>query len=86
MEMYVLVGTCQVDHRATWNGFNQGLERREFTIGMHRRDMETTLKIVLEHLLESLEYLRNNSFCEVVDSRESYLATKCKEERNLDQE
>jgi hypothetical protein len=41
---YVLVGTCQIDHMATWNGFNQGLERCEFTIGMYCRDMETTLK------------------------------------------
>jgi hypothetical protein len=40
---YVLVGTCQVDHRATWHGFNQGIERCEFTIGMYCRDVVTTL-------------------------------------------
>jgi hypothetical protein len=58
---YVLVGTYQVDHRATWHGFNQGLERCEFTGGMYRRDVETTLEILLVHLLESLEYLRDSS-------------------------
>jgi hypothetical protein len=80
---YVLVGTCQVDHRDTLNGFTQGRERRKFTVGMHRHDMENTLEIVLVHLLESLEYLQNSSVCEVVDSRETYLETKCQEERNL---
>jgi hypothetical protein len=80
---YLLVGTFQVDHRATWNGFNQGLERREFTVGMHRRDMETKLEIVLVHLVESLTYLRNGSVREVVDSCETYLATKFQGERNI---
>jgi hypothetical protein len=40
---YVLVGTHQVDHGSTWNGFNQGLERCEFTVIMYRRDVETRL-------------------------------------------
>jgi hypothetical protein len=51
---YVLVGTCQVDHMANWNGFNEGLEIHKFTVGMHHRDMETTLEIVLVHLLKAL--------------------------------
>jgi hypothetical protein len=41
--VYVLVGTHQVDHGDTWHGFNQGLERCEFTIIMYRRDVETKL-------------------------------------------
>jgi hypothetical protein len=69
---YVLIGTCQVDHRSTWNGFNQGLER-QFTLGMHHRYMENMLEIVLVHLFESLEYLQNSSIREVVDSCETYL-------------
>jgi hypothetical protein len=40
---YVLVGTNKVDHRATWHGFNRGLERCEFTVNMYRRDVETIL-------------------------------------------
>jgi predicted metal-dependent TIM-barrel fold hydrolase len=80
---YVLVDTCHVDHMETWNGFNQGLERREFTVGMHLREIETMLEIVLVHLLEILEYLRNNYVREVVDIHETYLTTKCQEERNI---
>jgi hypothetical protein len=38
---YVLVGTLQVDHGATWNGFNQDLERCKFTVSMYRRYAET---------------------------------------------
>jgi hypothetical protein len=40
---YVQVGTNQVDHGATWHGFNQGLERCKFTVCMYRCDVETTL-------------------------------------------
>jgi hypothetical protein len=80
---YVLVVTCQVYHGSTWNRLNQGLQRRKFTVGMHHHDMETTLKIVLIDLLESLEYLRYSSVREVVDSHERYLATERQEERNL---
>jgi hypothetical protein len=80
---YVLVGSSQVDHMFAWNKLNQGLEGREFAIGVHRRDMETTLDIVLIHLLESLEYLRYSSVHEVVDSYERYLVTTHQEERNL---
>jgi hypothetical protein len=40
---YVLIGTRQVDHRATLHGFNQGLERCEFTISMYRLVVETAL-------------------------------------------
>jgi hypothetical protein len=49
-------------------------------------NVEATSEIVLVHLLESLEYLRHSSVREVVDSCETYLATKCQEERNLFQE
>jgi hypothetical protein len=40
---YVLIGTCQIDHGATWNRFDQGIERCKFTSSMHRRDVETML-------------------------------------------
>jgi hypothetical protein len=73
---YVIFGNFQVGHRATWNVFNQG---REFTVGMHCRDMEATLEILLVHLLENLEYFWNSSVREMVDSRETYLTTKCQE-------
>jgi hypothetical protein len=73
---YLLIGTFQVDHKSTWNRLNQGLQRREFDVGIHHRDMETTLKMVLIYLLESLEYSRYSSVHEVIDSRERYIATK----------
>jgi hypothetical protein len=40
---YVLVGTHQVDHGATCHILDQGLERCEFPVSMHRRDVETML-------------------------------------------
>jgi hypothetical protein len=80
---YVLIGTCQIDHGATWQRLNQGLERREFAIGVHRLDVETTLEIILIHLFESLEYLRYRAIREMIDCCEAYLTTECQEERNL---
>jgi hypothetical protein len=40
---YVLVGTRQVDHGVTWQRFDQGLERCEFTVSRYHSDVETTL-------------------------------------------
>jgi hypothetical protein len=80
---YVLVGTCQVDHGANWNRLNQGLQGCKFTVGMHRHDMETTLKMVLIHFFKSLEYMRYHAFHEVFDSCETDFTTKRQEERNL---
>jgi hypothetical protein len=53
---YLLVGTCQIDHGSNCHRLNQGLERREFDVGMHRLYVETTLEILLIHLFTSLEY------------------------------
>jgi hypothetical protein len=38
---------------------------------------KATLEIVLVDLLECHEYLRNSSVHEVIDCRETYLATQC---------
>jgi hypothetical protein len=81
--MYVLVGTYQIDHGATWNRLSQGLERREFTVGVHRIDVKTTLEIILIHLFKSLEYLRYRVIREMIDCCEADLTTECQEERNL---
>jgi hypothetical protein len=67
----VLVGTRQVDHR----GLNQSLDRREFAVGMHRRDVKAALEIILIYLLERFEYLWHGSVCEVIDRREACLLT-----------
>jgi hypothetical protein len=80
---YVLIGACQIDHGATWYRLNQGLERREFAVGVHRLDVETTLEIVLIHLFKSLEYLRNRAILELIYCREAIFLTECQEERNL---
>jgi hypothetical protein len=74
---YVVIGTRQVYQRSAWHRLEQGLERREFTIGVHRRDMKSSLEIILVHLLERLEILRNSSVRKMIDIREIYLATKC---------
>jgi hypothetical protein len=80
---YVLICMCQVYHGSTWNRLNQGLWGCKYTAGMHYRDMETTLKIVLIHFFKSLEYLRYREVREVVGSRETDLTNKHQEERNL---
>jgi hypothetical protein len=64
---YVLFGTCQIDHGATCHRLNQGLERREFTVGVDRIDVETTLEIILIHLFKSLEYLQYRAIREMID-------------------
>jgi hypothetical protein len=80
---YVLVGTCQVHHADTWNKLNQGIQGCKFTVGMHLCDMETTLKILLIHFFESLQYMRYRAVHEVVDSRETDITTERQEEENL---
>jgi hypothetical protein len=40
---FVIIGTHQVDHRTTWHGFSQGLERCKFTVKMYHSDVETML-------------------------------------------
>jgi hypothetical protein len=70
---HVLIGTCQVDHWATWNGLYQGLKRREFAVNVHRRDKKSALKVILVHFLKNLEYLRHNSVREVVNSHVTFL-------------
>jgi hypothetical protein len=70
---YVLVGTCQIDHGATWHILNQGLQRRESAVGVHRLDVETTLEIILIHLFKSLEYLRYRAIREMIDCCEADL-------------
>jgi hypothetical protein len=80
---YVLVGTCQIDHGGTWHRLNQGLERREFAVGVHRLDSETTPGIILIHLFKSLEYLRYRAIREMIDCREADFITECQEERSL---
>jgi hypothetical protein len=40
---YLIIGTFQIDHGATWYRLDQGLERREFVVGVHRLDVETAL-------------------------------------------
>jgi hypothetical protein len=79
----VFIGTFQIDHGATWHILNQGLERSEFAIGVHRPDVETTPEIILIHLLKSLEYLRYRAIREMIDCREEDFSTECQEERNL---
>jgi hypothetical protein len=44
---YMFIATCQIDHGATWHRLNQELEMREFTVVVHRRDVKTTLEIIL---------------------------------------
>jgi hypothetical protein len=68
---YVLIGTCQIDHGATWQRLNQGLERRKFAIGVHRLDVETMVEIILIDLFKSLEYLRYRAIREMIDCREA---------------
>jgi hypothetical protein len=80
---YVLIGTRQVYQWSTWHRLNQGLDRREFAIGVHRRDMKSSLEIILIHLLECLENVRNIPVREMIDSRETDLVTKCQEKWNL---
>jgi hypothetical protein len=80
---YVVIGTCQIDHGAIWHRLNQGLERREFAIGVHRLDVETTLEIKLIHLFKSFEYLRFRAIREMIDCREADFSTECQEKRNL---
>jgi hypothetical protein len=80
---YVLVGTCQFDHGATWHRLNPGLERRAFAVGMHRIDVKTTLGVILIHLFKSLEYMQYRAIREMIDCCEADLTTECQEERNL---
>jgi hypothetical protein len=80
---YVLIGTCQIDHGATWHRLNQGLEGRDFSVSVHRLDVETTLEIILIHLFKSLEYLRYRAIRIMIDCREADFSTECQEERNL---
>jgi hypothetical protein len=74
---YVIIGTCQIDHGATWNRLNQGLERREFSVSMQHLDVETTVEIILIHLFKSLEYLRYREIREMIDCREADFTTEC---------
>jgi hypothetical protein len=76
---YVRIGTCQIDHEATWHRLNQGLERRKLAVGVHGLDVETTLEIILIHLFESLEYLRYRAIIEMIDCCEADLTTECQE-------
>jgi hypothetical protein len=80
---YVLVGTCQIDHGATWHRLNQGLERQKIVVGVHRLDVKTTLEIILIHLFERFEYLRYRAIREMINCCEADLTTECQEERNL---
>jgi hypothetical protein len=79
----VLIGTCQIDHGATWHIINQGLERRELAIGVHRLDVETMVGKILIHLFKSLEYMRYRVIREMIDCHEADFTTDCQEERNL---
>jgi hypothetical protein len=80
---YVIIGTHQVYQLSTWHKLNQGLERREFAIGVHRHDVKSLLEIILIHLIEWLENLRNSPFPEMIYSHETDIATKCQEKWNL---
>jgi hypothetical protein len=75
--------TTRILRSISGNRLNQGLERREFAVGVHRFDVETTLEIILIHLFESLEYLRYRVIREMIDCFEADLTTECQEERNL---
>ncbi len=57
----VLVGTSQVDHRATRHHLNQCLQGCEFAISVDDGDAKATLEIALAHLLESLKYFAERS-------------------------
>jgi hypothetical protein len=46
---YVLIGTHQVYQRSTCHRLDQGLDRREFAIGVHRCDVKSLLEIILVH-------------------------------------
>jgi hypothetical protein len=67
----------QVFQLSTWHILDQGLQRQKFAIGVHRRDVKSSLEIILVHLLECLENLRNSPVHEIIDSRETDLSTKC---------
>jgi hypothetical protein len=71
---YVLIGICQVYQWSTCHRFDQGLDRYEFAISVHRRDVKSSLEIIFIHLLECLENLRNSPIREMIDSRETDLA------------
>jgi hypothetical protein len=49
---YVLIGTRQVYQRSTCHRLDQGLVRREFAIGVYRRDLKSSMEIILVHLIE----------------------------------
>jgi hypothetical protein len=80
---YVLIGTCQIDHGATWHRLNQRLERSTFAVGVHHLDVEIMLEIILIHLFESLEYLQYRAIREMIDCREADFMTEFQEERNI---
>jgi hypothetical protein len=80
---YVLIVTLQVYQWSTWHRLDQRLERREFAIRVHRRGVKSLLEIISVHLLECIEYLRDSSVHEMIDSRETDLATNCQEKCNI---
>jgi hypothetical protein len=79
----MLIGTGQVDSRASWHGLDQGLERSKFTIKTDSGNTKASLEIQLMNLLVSLEDSVNLLVGQMVDSSETNVAADGEEEWNL---
>ena len=74
----------EIEHWTTWHGSDQRLEQFKFCISMHGHDSKTMMEIILiDPLLEHLEYLWDSPVSQMVHCCEAYLVTQHEEEGYL---